>query len=334
MGISFEEATQNDLVSTKTLEIIPNKCRCGAPLELSDSLRELKCVNKDCIYNIVDRLITFCNKTKLNIKDTELKELTLKLNIITPYQLLMLDEVYKNNIINKSDIQNIDEVMQSIKNIKEVDYFIYEIAEVCGIVSIEKVAYKLFNGFNSFEEAFEEIETGQVSFINERLGIKDSDSSILSIEVYNQIIKLKEELIFGETQLKIKEEEKERLNIAFTDNVSPFVNKSELMDKFNNKYNYQFTLITTVSENTDILIKNNIDSNTNKYRTASLINDKFIAESMNNGELLLNDIGKIVETQLKPLGSKIYIDTLENVTLRLDQYTKNKYKENQEREKI
>ena len=174
MGISFKEALQNGLVSSKTLEIIPNKCRCGASLELNDSLRELKCVDKDCIYIIVDRLISFCNKTNTDIKNNELKELTIKLNIVTPYQLLMLDEVYSNNIINRSDIQNIDEVIQNIKNIKNNDYFIYNIAELCGIVNIEKVAYKLFSGFNSFEEAFEEIEIGQVSFINERLGIQDT----------------------------------------------------------------------------------------------------------------------------------------------------------------
>lgn len=323
MGISFKEATQNKLISDNIIKIIPTKCRCGKPLEFNDSLRELKCTDKHCIYNLLDRLIEFCIKANLQIKENELKSLATKLKIVTPYQLLMLDEVMQEGIIDNNDIHSLNDVAQTIQEIKQKDYNLYNIAELCGILTIERVAYKIFNGFVSFEEAFEEIETGQISFINERLGIKSSDSSILSIEVYNKLLSLKEELIFGETQLKIKELNKKRLKIAFTDSVSPFVNKGELIDKFNNTYNYYFTLVTTITESTDILVKNSLDTNTNKYRAARLINDKFIADSMNNGDITLKDIGKTEKNKLKPIGSKIYIDTLENVTLRLEQDKEN-----------
>ena len=41
MGITFEEASKYNLIKKETLRILPSKCGCGAPVELSDSLREL-----------------------------------------------------------------------------------------------------------------------------------------------------------------------------------------------------------------------------------------------------------------------------------------------------
>jgi hypothetical protein len=110
--------------------------------------------------------------------------------------------------------------------------------------------------------------------------------------------------------------------MAFADNVIPFVNKSELMDWLNSTYEYEFVQITTISDYTDILIRN-ANSNSNKIRSARLINDKYIADSINNGDFTLNDINKTKQGELKPIGSKVYIDTLENIIEKL-----NKLKEN------
>jgi hypothetical protein len=85
----------------------------------------------------------------------------------------------------------------------------------------------------------------------------------------------------------------------------------------NYKYNYTFVPVTTIAETTDILIRNSANSGS-KVRTARLINDKHIAELMNKGEINLSDINKKVDTDLKPAGCSIYIDSIENVLNRLD----------------
>lgn len=317
MGIKFNEALRNDIISLKTLKMIPNKCECGHEYELSNSMKTLVCTNKNCKENIVRRVKTFCNKLGLNIETQDIRDITDKINIITPFQLLIIEDAVEHNIVTESDIHDLKDFIQSIKNIKEKEYFLYNIVELCGIKEIEKVAYKIFDGFSSFDEVFDEIESGQIAFINERLGIKSSDSSIISVDIYNKIISLKEELMFAETQLKIKKYDKKILYIAFCDSIIPYVNKSELIDFLNDRYNYKFVVVSNINESTDILVKN-FDGNNSKYRAAKIINDRFIAESMNKGEITLSNIGKTKEGELKPLGSRIYIDELINILKRLN----------------
>lgn len=317
MGIKFKEALDNKLISPDIIKILPSKCKCNNELMFTDSIRELQCSNKNCYTNISNRILKFCNDTNIDLNISKIYNLVIKLKLISPYQILLLEDAYNSKLITKEDVENIDDILQQIRNIKSKQYNLYEIAKLCEIDNINKVAYKLFNGFASFEEAFEEIDTGQVSFINERLGTKSSDSSVLAVEIYNNILELKEELLFGETQLSVKDNTKKIIRIAFSDNVLPFINKGELIDYLNNTYNYKFIIVTTISDTTDILIKNS-DGNTNKYRAAKLINERFIADSMNKGEITLKDIGVFKEKELKPIGSRIYIETLDNILKRLN----------------
>lgn len=316
MGISFEEAIKNNIITPQNIQYIPTKCKCGANLEFSESFKHIQCTSENCKMIIVNRIENICSKIGMQFNQSDILKIVDKLKLITPYQILMLDKALEEKLINKNEIQSLTDNIQILKEFKDKEYYIYNIAELCGIEDISKVAIKIFDGFESFEDAFEEIEIAQVSFINERLGIKSSDSSILSVDIFNKLIALKEELIFGETQLNIKRYKKKLIKISFCDNVLPFINKSELLNYLNYKFDYKFSICTAITESTDILIKN-ADGNNNKYRSAKLINDKYIADSMNKGELVLNDIGKFKNNQLKPIGSSIYIDTLENVINRL-----------------
>lgn len=318
MSISYADAKSNELISDKVLKLIPNTCSiCGNMLQFSDSLRTISCTNKNCKCSILKRCLRFNKSVGIQLSVQDTLSLINKLNIITPYQLLMLDDVVKSGLINNSSEHKINNEIQIIKDIKQREYFIYEVVELCGIEEIATVAKKIFYGFNSIAEAYDEIDSGRVIFINERLGIRSSDSTILSVEIYNKILTLREELIFAETQLKIKKH-KNVLRLAFSDNnIGKFVNKAELIKYL--EYMYDITVLHTSSINnsTDILIKSGSNSNT-KLRVARTINEKHIAENINSGVFTLNDIGTFEENKLKPIGSVIYIDKLDNILDRLD----------------
>lgn len=317
MSISITEAENNKLMSSRAISILPKKCLCGSELSFSDSLKKLQCSNTNCKAAILYRCNTFCKKTDLNITESELIGLIEKLSLITPYQLLQLDAVYKENLINKLDIQDIENVIQKLNNIKSSEYFMYQIIELSGIEEINNIAKKLFYGFNSVDEIFEEIEASRVIFFNERLGIRSSDSTIISVEIYNKVMSIQEELIFAETQFKVKKH-RNVLKVVFADNnIGKFINKAELLEYLENRYEYTFLHTSNICNSTDILIKNGGVSST-KARIARTINEKHIAEQINNGSISLNDIGKFEEGKLKPIGSIIYIDTLEHILDRLD----------------
>ena len=315
MGISFDEALNNNLISDKTIKLLPSKCMCGSKLRFSDSLKNMICIENNCKSLIINRVMQFSKYVGIDIDYNKASIIVNKTKMITPYQMIILDTAFKSNMISNRDIENI---IDCISKIKDKQYYIYEIAKMCGIDDIYFVAYKIFDGFESFEDAYNEIEGGQVSFINERLGIKSSDSTILSLDIFNKLINIKDELIFAETQLKVKRYNQQIINISFSDNVKPFINKYELIDYLNSTYNFKFNLITIINDNTDILIKN-FDGNTNKYRASKIINDKFIAEQMNNGKITLADIGKHIPNELKPAGYKIAIFSIEELLGVLDE---------------
>lgn len=316
MGVSFSEAVKNELVSEETLKVIPKRCLCGSELEFSDSLKELKCTDKNCKQTVIARVCTFCKKLGIPLSYEDASYIVNNIGIVTPYQIMMLDELNKENSSLLGMVFNIDEVLQVIENIKQNEYLLNYVVELCGIEDIANIAEKMFYGFKSLDEAYNEIEIGQVTFVNERLGIKKPDSSIISVRIYNELLDSKEELLFGETQFKIKEYDSPRLNIAFCDNTIPFINKSELIEEWNYKYGCIFNQVTIIGENTDILVKN-VDGASSKIRAARTINDEYTAELMNNTGMELRDIGKYEEGKLKPIGSKVFVESLANIESRL-----------------
>ena len=316
MSITFDEAYSNGLISQKVLKMVPKQCMCGSVLTFSDSLRELKCTEPNCKGKILNRITEFCEYNKLPLSYDSILAITEKLGIVSPYQLLMLKDAYAVKSITRVDVPNILSVIKSIESIRATEIKLYQILEMCGINSIRLIARKIAKGFNTTEELFNEIENGQLAFINERLGINNLDSCILSIDVYNTLLNLKEELIFAESLMTIQYNT-DRLFIAFNDNVEPFVNKSELIEYLNYKYKKEFVHTTLINDRTDVLIMH-IETVTSKYRTARLLNDEVTAKQVNTGELKLTDAGKIIDTDLKPLGQKIYIVSLSTFLERLD----------------
>lgn len=123
--------------------------------------------------------------------------------------------------------------------------------------------------------------------------------------------------MFAETQLKIRKH-KNVVRLAFSDsNIGHFINKAELIQYLEYTYDISVLHISSINSYTDILIKNGSSSNT-KLRIARTINEKYVADSINNGEFNLDDIGKFEDNKLKPIGSIIYIDKLDNILDRLD----------------
>ena len=74
---------------------------------------------------------------------------------------------------------------------------------------------------------------------------------------------------------------------------------------------------TPINEQTDILIRHIPDST--KCKIATYINDKNIAFEMNNNNIALSDIGKVIDGQLKPSYHRIFIVELDKLLSRLDE---------------
>lgn len=314
MSISMKELINSNMISSNSIKLIPNKCRCGAELVFNDSLRVLKCSNKNCKYTMIAKISNINKKLNLGLSDADIENIVDTVDIQTPYQILIIDDILNNGI--NIELHDKKSFLQSIEKVKRKEFELYKVVELCGIESIEKVAFKLFDGFNSMDDAFEQIDIGQLSFLNERLGIKNSDSAIISFCIYSDLTSIKDELLFAESIFNIKKYA-DVLNIAFADNIIPFFNISDVLEHFNAKYKYHFNLVTVVNDKCDILIRNSESSST-KIKAATAVNSKSTTNAMNRDKVKFSDIGKFNAYDLKPIGHSIYIDTLENVIERLD----------------
>lgn len=309
--ISVEEAIRNGIIDKNNM-LSTMKCKCGKPLCFSESFKKIYCTDTNCKYKIISRLKSLCERLSIDIDTESLMQLVDKLNIITPYQILLLDEVNINTI---SNIQNVNYLISRIKDIKSNNYYIYSIAELCGIEEIIQVAKQIFNGFNSFSEAYKYIEAGQVAFINERLGINNQDSTAISLDIFTKLLEIKEELMFAEIKLNTISYTN-KLNIVIDCAIEGFVNKAEFIEYLNGRYKYYFILTNIINEDTDILIRNS--DTTQKCKLARYINDKNIANAMNNNTLSYSDINKFDDKSLKPIGHKIFITSAQDLLGRLD----------------
>lgn len=309
MSILIDEALKCGIITERVYNIIPKKCHCGAKLEMSESLREIRCSDKKCKIKLAKRIENMCKRLKIHITFDSILDIIDVADIESPYQILMIDKLKGRNIPDIARIAN--EISQAL----ELEYYVCDIIAACGIPDIANVADKLAHGFNSVEEFFSEVENSQLTFICERLSLNTNELSKLGIKIYNEIIGIRDEIVFAEYLFNLRKY-KNRLKIAFAGTPVEYLNISEFIEDIERKTEYSVCHLATISEDTNILVKS-LSSDGVKERMARLINDKFAAEQVNSGKYDIDSIGKEDSSSIELIGYKIYIDSPLNVINKL-----------------
>lgn len=315
MAIKFDEAIENGLISQSLGAGIDNKCIYGNELQFNESLTKLECSDESCKCHLVERINNFLNEINLNISCNTIKEIVDTLGLITPYQIMQLDEIYDSDS-KLYNIPDIDKLIDKVKYTKSKKYEVYEIFNFCGIKDISAVSKELFYGFKCVDDIYNELDRAQIAFISERLGINNNECMAISLRIYEELKGIQDEMIFAESLFDIYYNK--ALNIVFVDNVVPYINKMEYTEYLSSKFNIKCNFTTTIDENTDIVISN-YSSRGKKIKLAESINDKYIANEINKGQLNLSDIGKDNELGLKPIGQTIFICTTDELIRKLEQ---------------
>lgn len=319
MGVTLQEVIDNKLLSDEVINCIPETCVCGAPIEFTDSLRQIYCSNPRCFYKVASRLESMAKTMKADgWGESTCKTVCQEFKFISPYQVFLLDKVIENG--GTSSVPAFQKKVSSICDKDKRKVELWEVVRLAGIPSIETIAYKIFNGYDSLTDAFNDIEKGQVPFIAEKLGLKNSDGSVMAVNIYNTLMRYKDELLFGETQFEIYKPTGQTMYIAITGGVNGFRNKSEFVNYIKARYNGKLNpmLVNSVSHQVDILIADN-DTNSNKFKTATRLNTKYLENGLETGLFQPEDIGKFKsEKDLHPIGEKVFITDSQSVFERLD----------------
>lgn len=319
MSISLQQVIENGLLSQDVIDCIPETCECGAPIEFTDSLRQIYCSNPRCTYKIASRLEAMAKQMKADgWGESTCITVCKEYNLISPYQVFLLEKLVAEGAT--SEVAAFEKKVASIcdRNKRRVE--LWEVVRLAGIPSIETIAYKIFNGYDDFQSAFNDIETGQVPFIAEKLGLKNSDGGVMAVNIYNTLLQYKEEILFGETQFDIYKPQGRTLYMAITGGVAGFRNKSEFVNYLKRRYQGKINpmLMNSVTSQVEILIADN-DTNSNKFKTANRINSKYIEKGLASGEFTHDEIGTFrKETDLHPIGEQVMITDSSSVIQRLD----------------
>lgn len=302
MSINYEEVENNELLDNSILKFIPKKCECGSKIHFTENLRMAYCSNDTCMCKIENRVYRAAKILGMkSIGVQEAKALTREFEMISPFQLIMIDDE-----IDRTSIDNKINIKKDIMRIKCTSYKIYDIVRLIMIDDIEKVAYKIFAGYSSIADAYKDIDRYQVALVAERLCIKSDVSIPLAVNIYNKLQYYKDELMFSETKFNVKKEVGETYRIAIADRVNDYINNAEFIDYLRSvstgKYN--FILVPSVDNETDILIydKDSLDS---KWYNATKINDRYTANQIESGKIELSSVGK--SDGLRKIGCKVNI---------------------------
>ena len=320
MGVTLQEVIDNELISKDVLDCIPHTCTCGAPIEFTDSLRQIYCSNPRCFYKIASRLEAMAKTMKADgWGESTCVTVCQEFKLVSPYQVFLLEEKVKENP-DISSVAAFPKKIASICDMNKRHVQLWEVVRLAGIPSIETIAYKIFNGYNNLTEAFNDIEKGQVPFIAERLGLKNADGSVMAVNVYNTLMSYKNELLFGETQFDIYKPTGQTLYMAITGGVDGFRNKSEFVQYVKNRYGGKVNpmLMNSVSAQVDILIADG-DTSSNKFKTATRLNSKFLEKGLESGLFTADEIGTFKNPRdMHPVGEKVFITDSHSVFERLD----------------
>jgi NAD-dependent DNA ligase len=325
MGITIQEVIDNQLISEDVLNIIPHTCSCGSPIEFTDSLRQIYCSNPRCFYKVAARLEAMAKKMRgpngeccEGWGESTCITVCKTFKMISPYQVFQLEDLLAKGVT--CDVPAFEKKVKSICNPELRKVELWKVVELAGIPSIESIAYKIFGGYHNFTEAFADIESGQVAFIANKLGLKNSESSVMAVNIYKTLIEYKDEILYGEKQFDIYEPTGKTLYMCITGGVSGFRNKSEFVQYINKRYGGKVNamLMNSVTTQVELLVVDG-DTGSNKFKTATRLNAKYLEKGLEKGDFTSDEVGEFRnEKDLHSIGELIFIGNSHEIIDRLD----------------
>lgn len=323
MALTRDEVEMHGLINPLVLQEIPEICECGAEIMFTDTTRQIFCSNPRCTYKIASRLEKMAKEMNVDgFGEKNCIKFCKAYKMISPFQIFRLNN---RNDLDYIGVSAVRKIMDDICNPDRRKVKLWEIVKYCGIPDIDGDAAKIFSGYSSMQEAYSDIENGEVAFIADKLGIRKTETSVIAVRVFNNLMQYKEELFFGEMMFDVIPEVGKTMRIAIHNGVFGFKNKGQYIRHLNNKYmgKLNFVLATSVSNDVDILISEAGIDGSGKIRNASRINARYIENAIQRGEFTQEQIGKFRnENDLHVIGEKILICSHDIAEERLDRYIK------------
>ncbi len=250
------------------IDCLPESCPdCGYPLEMSETLTGLHCSNPRCKSKLMMRIKALCKDLNiLYFGESTIEKFIDYYDATSPLDIFELEEgmVLGDGI----SVEVSNKVISQIK--QKNTFLLWELVQVANLPFVRTSARSIFQGYSSFEEAYADIESGGVAFIQDKLGInKDGEISIQASKIYASLMEFKDDLIYAEKTVNIvKLEGKSELNVVCSDQVGGgFSKKPEFYAYIKENYGdrVHVNFLTSVNKKIDYLIWAGADGSPARY---------------------------------------------------------------------
>lgn len=249
-------------------EVLPEFCEtCGAPMEISETLTGLHCSNPRCKDKMVMRIKALCNDLGiLKFGESTIEKFIDYYEPDSPMDIFQLEE----GMLLAPDVSPkiSADVIRQIKEKRKMQ--LWEYVMFANIPFVRTSARKIFQGYKTLDDAYKDIVSGGLIFIQDRLGISEyNELSVQAMKVYNNLIEYKDDLYSGINDVEIVDlSNKKQLNVVCSDQVgNGFNKKSEFYAYINNTYadKLHVDFLSSVTKSIDYLVWAGADGTPARY---------------------------------------------------------------------
>lgn len=250
-------------------DILPEFCEtCGAPMEIGETLTGLHCSNPRCKDKMVMRIKSLCNDLGvLKFGESTIEKFVDYYEPESPMDIFELEEgmLLAPDVSPKISL----DVIRQIKNKNKMQ--LWEYVMFANIPFVRTSARKIFQGYRTLEDAYKDIEAGGIAFVQEKLGLCDSNEfvSVQAIKVYNSLCEYKSDLFSGIGNIDLVDlSGVKNLKVVCSDQVgNGFSKKSEFYAYVNNTFSDKIHVdfLPSVSKDIDYLVWAGADGSPARY---------------------------------------------------------------------
>lgn len=277
------------------LACLPTECEtCGAPTEITESLTKLCCSNPVCIEKSVQRLVALLKDLGVkNMGESRCRQFLECYSQINPYAIFLYEP--SDGTLYDGCSEEFSATFFDQMNGKR-SMLLWEYIKIGNMPGIRDSARKLFSEYDSLEEFYDDLESGGISFVQEKLDIRGSQPdeddpfgdavSIRAVDVYNTLLFFKEDLFIALDFVDIQKLSTQVVNVCISTAVGkPYTSKADFVSQMNSEFSDKVHLnfLSSVTRDCQFLIWSKEGSPTNKVNKANSINEKRIAKNIEDG---------------------------------------------------
>lgn len=266
------------------VDLLPESCpTCGGIMGISETLTGLHCENSRCQDKLVMRIKAICNDIGiLGFGESTIEKFIEYYGVTNPLNMFALRKGMK--LSDEVSDKVSDSICEQIENKR--NFLLWEYVRIANIPNIQTSAMQIFQGYESLEEAYADIESGGVRFIQEKLDINaDGEVSVRAMKIYASLMEYKEDLLESVVDVNIiSMNGVKELNVVCSDQVGGgFSKKAEFYAYINNTFGdkVHVNFLPSVNKNIDYLVWAGADGSPARYTSKVKTVEGYNAKGIN-----------------------------------------------------